>query len=140
MPVKARARVSFSSWRNVLLPSNMCNGVVLQNGCAQACQCFILIRLKGATFDAFKLNADRVVVAIASSPVAGCASVPGPVSAVDKLMEFPMTLDIKVRRHLHTFNAFEIRVLVPVELVAKELLNFVAPILARGQADGVQYD
>ena len=65
---------------------------------------------------------------------------PGAVVATDKLPQFAIAADIKMRRYGQALYAFEIGVSVPVQLIGKQLLNLAAHVLARWQADAMQYD
>ena len=64
-PVETISRVGFSSGRHMFVTGNISDRIVLQDGRAKTCQCFILMVFKVAAFDTFELDADRVVVAVA---------------------------------------------------------------------------
>lgn len=122
------------------MAGNLGDRVALQDGRAQTRQRFILIFLKEASVDPFDFYADGVVVAVAPLAVTGGTRVPGAVIGADELLQITIATDIKVGRYLHAFNAFKVRVLVPVELVGKEALYLVTAVLARGKADAMEHD
>ncbi len=96
-PIKARPWIFFSTWRNVLMTRNVCNGIVLAQGGAKPAQAFVLQRLEGFTLQAFKLDADGIVIAIVSAAVGGRACMPRSVVATDKLPHRAIALYKKVR-------------------------------------------
>ncbi len=63
---------------------------------------------------------------------------PSTILATNELPQVTIAPDVKVRRHLHAFDAFEIRVRIPVKLVSEEALNLVTAKVTRRQADGMQ--
>ena len=65
---------------------------------------------------------------------------PGAGIGADKLPGHALTGEKKVRRHLQSPNGLEVRVRIPVELVAKKLLYAASAILTGWQADGVDHD
>lgn len=65
---------------------------------------------------------------------------PSTVIATDKLQEFTGAEDEKMRRYLDAPDALEIRVLVPIKLIGKQVLYMVSAILARWQADRMQHN
>ena len=69
----------------MLVPGHMRHWIGLEERRAQAGQSFVLRRFKKASFQPFKLNANRVVIALAASPIGGWAGMPGTVVAADKL-------------------------------------------------------
>ena len=97
LPVKAAARIIFPPCCHMFMACNVGNGIALQEGCAQARQRFILTRFKAARNDTFKFYADRVVIAIAASPVVRNPCMPGALVGTDKLLEFTAATDVKVR-------------------------------------------
>jgi hypothetical protein len=139
-PVEAVSWVCFSSGCDMFMAGNMRDGIVLQDGCAQTGQRFILTVFEGLSFNPLKLYSDRVVVTVAPSAVTGGAGMPGAVVATDELLEFAMAPDKKVGRHLHPLDAFEVGVPVPVELVGEQALHIVTTILTRGKTDAMQND
>lgn len=139
-PVKSIPGIFFSSRRYVFVTRNVLDGVALNDGCTQACERFVLTIFKVVTFDALQFDADGVVVAVVPSQMAGDAGVPRPVIATDKLPEVAIAADIEVCRNLHTFDTFEVGVLVPVQLICEQALYVIAAILAWRKADGVKHD
>jgi hypothetical protein len=75
---------------------NVCNGIALAQGGAKPAQAFVLQRLEGLTLQAFKLDADRIVIAIVSAAVGGSACMPRSVVATDKLPHRAVALNEKV--------------------------------------------
>ena len=69
----------------MLVPGDMRHRVGLKERCAQAGQCFVLRRFKRALFKPFKLDANRVVIAMAAPPVGRLAGMPGTLFAADEL-------------------------------------------------------
>ena len=65
---------------------------------------------------------------------------PGPVVATDELLEIAIAPDVKVARHWRALEAFEVGMLAPVQLVGKQALHMITPIVTRGQADAMQHD
>ena len=100
LPVKARSRIAFAAWRNVLMARHMCNGIVPMQVQAQPTQLLILGVLEHIALQALEFNPDRVVIALGASSVFGLASMPGPIVCADKLPQAPVTPDIEVRGHL----------------------------------------
>ena len=64
---------------------------------------------------------------------------PGPVVDRDELDQAAVTSDEKVRRDLCPPDMLEVRVCRPVKLVEEQLLDFVAAVLARREADRVNH-
>ena len=137
LPVKARSRIAFAAWRNVLMARNMCNGVVSVQVQAQPTQLLILSVLEHIALQAFEFNTDRVVIALGATSVFGLTGMPGPIVGADKLPQAAVTPDIKVRGHLQAPDLCEIRVGIPVELVGEQRLHLLATVLAGRQADGM---
>ncbi len=79
------------------MPRQVRDGVVLPDFLAKFGQAPVLCVFKSITLKAFKLNADRVVIAIGSSTVLGLPCMPGAVIAADKLPQRPVTAYVKVR-------------------------------------------
>ncbi len=73
------------------------NRKLAHDGRAKCAQCAVLRGLKWTTFQPFKLNANAVIVAVVAATVAGHAGMPGTVIAADKLPEFPVPPDEKMR-------------------------------------------
>lgn len=95
---------------------------------------------KAVTFQAFELDAHRVVVAVAAAPVMRLARVPCPVVGADKLPKGAIAPDIKMRRDFQSSDLTEIRVCIPIQSVGEQRLHFVAAVLPGRQADGVEDD
>lgn len=140
LPIKARPWIFFPTWRNVLMTRNVCNGIVLAQGGAQPSQAFVLQRLEGLTLQAFKLDADGIVIAIVSAAVFGRACMPSSIVATHKLPHGAIAFNEKMRGNFQPPNALKVGVCVPIKLVAKQLLDFAATIDARGKADGMHHD
>ena len=65
---------------------------------------------------------------------------PGTVVATDELLEIAIAPDVKVARHWRALEALEVGMLAPVQLVGKQALHMITPIVTRGQADAMQHD
>ena len=63
---------------------------------------------------------------------------PSSIKAADELPKIAIASDEKVRRHLRTFDRFEVRVRAPIQLVGEELLNLISTKLTWRKANGVQ--
>ncbi len=124
----------------MLMTCDMGNRVTLKDGATQATQLCVLGVLEGIAFESFEFNANGIIVAIISSAVTGNAGMPSTVIATDKLQEFTGAEDEKMRRYLDAPDALEIRVLVPIKLIGKQVLYMVSAILARWQADRMQHN
>ena len=124
----------------MFMACNMDDGVVLHDGCTQACQRFILTVFKEFAFNAFKLYSNRVIVAVVSAPVMGVARMPGTVVGADELPEITVAANIKMGRYFHALDGLEVRMLIPVKLVGEQLLYFIATKLSWWKTDGVQHD
>ena len=131
--------IQFSARRDVLMAGHVGQRVLLRQGKDQVGQGLVLRRREGVAFQALKFYTDGVVVAVVPPPVARWAGVPGAVVATDKLPQATVTADEKVGRDLQAPDGLEVRVGVPVELVAKQLPDFGATIDTRRQADGMQH-
>ena len=107
----------------------------LRNRRAKAAERFVLRGFKVFPLHAFELDADGVVVAVVTAPVARNPSMPGALLCADKLPQLTTAPDVEMRRHLQTFHLLEVGVLVPVQLVRKQALHLVAAVLAWRQAD-----
>lgn len=119
---------------------NMGAAVVLSDGGAQSRQALVLRAFKHIALQAFKLNADGVVVAVFTALVARLPCVPSALVSADKLPEFAIAANIKMRRDLHISDVLKIGMGIPVKLVGKQSLHFIATILTRWQTDGVKHD
>lgn len=104
LPVKARSRIAFAAWCNVLMARHMCNGVAPMQVQAQSTQLRILGFLEHIALQALEFDPDRVVIALGASSVFGLAGMPGPIVRADKLPQAPVTPNIKVRGHLQASN------------------------------------
>ncbi len=104
----------------MFMARNVGNGIALQEGCTQARQRFVLTRFKAVRSNTFKFNANRVVIAIAASPVIRNPRMPSALVDADKLLEFTVATDVKVRRYFQALDTFEIRVRIPVKLIGKQ--------------------
>ena len=124
----------------MFMAGQVSNRVVLQQGGTHAGQGFVLRFFEHPAVDAFELNANGVVVAVVASAVAGCTGMPGTLVATDKLAQVPIAADEKVRGHLHAFDAFEIRMRVPIQRIGEQALDLVTAKLPGWQADGVDHD
>ena len=140
LPVKTRAGIIFSAWRNVLVASNMGNGVLLHEGRTQRGQRGVLRVFKWVTFEAFKFYANAVVIAVGATPVGRRAGMPGTVVAADKLPECAIAANIEVRRYRDAFNGLKVGVSLPVQLIGEKLLHLAAAIATWRQTDGMQHD
>ena len=124
----------------MLMSGDMGNRISLEDGCAQAGKRFILQCFKSTAFQSFEFNANRVVIALALTPVSGWAGMPGAVVATDELPKIAGTADEKVCRNSKPPNALEVGMRVPVELVGEQALHIAIAKLPRRQADGVNHD
>ena len=122
------------------MPSHMRDGVALTQCRAQGAQGFVLGRLKGFAFQAFELDADRVVVALLAPTVAGNARMPGLVLATDELHQLTTASYHKVGRNLQATDLLKIRVRVEIEPIREQGFDLGSAINARRQADGVDDD
>ena len=77
---------------------------------------------------------------MSTAPVARRSGVPGAVVNAYELPEIAIAPNVEMRRYLQAFNAFEVRVQIPVKLVGKQPLHFIAAIFARWQADRMDHD
>ena len=109
-PLEAFSRVCFSPWRYMFMPGYVVNWMALCNSSAQACKCFILGTFKRVALQALKFNADRVVVAVFTSPVLRCARMPGALIGSNKLPKLAVALNVEMGRNLHAFDVAEIGV------------------------------
>jgi hypothetical protein len=100
LPVKARSRIAFAAWRNVLMARHMCNGVVPMQVQAQTTQLLILGVFEHIALQAFEFDPNRVVIALGATSVFGLTGMPGPIVGADKLPQAAVTPNIKVRGHL----------------------------------------
>jgi hypothetical protein len=98
---------------------NMGNGEMLEQGRTQTFQCFILAGFKAIPLQAFQLDANGEIIAVAAPQVVGGASVPGPVIATDKLLKLALAPNVKMRGDLYTFNTFEVGVGIPIQLIGE---------------------
>jgi hypothetical protein len=103
-------------------------------------QLIVLRGFKFIAFQAFQLNANGIVVAVAAAPVARDARMPSTLLATDKLPNFASALDEEVRRDFQAANRLKIGMSFPIELIGKELLNCAIAKLAGWQADGVNHN
>lgn len=96
-PIKTRAGIGFAAGCNVLVAGHMGDGVTLCQIPAKPRQCLVLRGCEMISLQAFKLDADGVVVAFAAAPVAGSARVPGAGIAIHKLPQHTRARDEKMR-------------------------------------------
>lgn len=139
-PVEARAGVLLAAWRNVLVADDLDDGHSTCDGCAEAGEADVLSRLEVPALQAFKLDADGMVVAVVAPAPARGTGVPGARVQGDELHQLAIAPNKKMRRHRQTANLLEVGVGVPVELVGKQLFDLWAAVLTRWQADGVDDD
>ena len=121
------------------MPCDIGYRVTLGQGWHQGCEHRVLGRFECVALQAFKLYADRVIIAVVSPAVMRLTRMPGPIITTDKLQNLATASHIKVAGNLHTFYLAKVGVLRPVELVGEERLYFVAAIHPRRQADGMQH-
>src|SRR5450759_4074820 len=114
--------------------------VALQDGRAQTHQRFILTVFKEVSGNPFKLDADRVVVAIAAAPVTLDTGMPGAIIGADELPEFTRAADVEMRRHGRAPDAFKVGMPAPVKPIGKQALHRVTTILPGRQADAMQHN
>lgn len=138
-PIKAGSRIMLAPRRDVLMPNQLRNRVVLRNGLHQLRQGRVLRSSEACAFQSFQLDADGVVVALAAPIPTGCASMPGAIVATHELQHAPVAPHHEMRRNLQAANALEIRVCLKVQRVGKELLDLWPAVFARRQADGMQH-
>ena len=137
--MKPGPRIQFSARRYVLMAGHVGQRVLLRHGGDQVGQGLVLHGGEGVALQALEFHANGVVVAVVPPPVARWAGVPSAVVATDKLPQAAVTADEKVGRDLQAPDGLEVRVGVPVELVAKQLPDFGATIDAGRQANGMQH-
>ena len=68
-PIKPCARVCFAARCNVFMPCNVFNGILILKAFAECGESGVLNRFKETALNAFQLNPNRVVVAIAAPTV-----------------------------------------------------------------------
>lgn len=116
------------------------NRLVLEQGGAQTGERFILAILKKPVVHPFQLDANRVVVAIVASPVVRNPGMPGAFVDAHELLQFTAAPDEKMGRHGHALDTFKVRMGFPIQLVGKQALHLISPVLAGRQTDGVQHN
>ncbi len=121
------------------MPRKMGNGILKVQRLAKLTELCVLSLFKWVTFEALKLYAYGVIVAMASAPILRLSCMPSAVVDADKLPKCAVASNIKVSRHLQAPDLREIGVSVPVQLVGEQRLNFVASILTGWQADRVNH-
>lgn len=89
---------------------------------------------------AFKLDADRKIVAALSPLPARCTGVPCPLIGSNKLNDLAITPDQKMRRHAQRRDGLEIRVRQRIELIEEKFFDRIAAELLGRQADGMNND
>src|ERR1035438_9201382 len=124
----------------MLVPGNAGDRIAFDEPADDGAEAFVLGRLEGLAFEAFELDADRVVVAIAPAVPIGSAGMPGSVVAGDELQQGPAAAQQKVGGHAQAANRPEIGMGGPVEPVGEEPLDRVAAVLTGWQADRVNDD
>ena len=127
-PIKPRAWVGFAVGRNVLMPGNVLDGVLCRQGRAQAAQCLVLRSLKQTPINAFKLDANGVVIAVVTPSEVRSTRMPGARITVHELPKLPVALDVEMGRDFHSLEGLKIRVGVPIQGVAEKLLNFLPAV------------
>ena len=80
----------------MFMACHMRDGITLCQVMAQGCQSGVLDVFKTVSFQAFQLNAYRVIIALAASPVERCARMPCPLIAVHKLPEAAIACNEKM--------------------------------------------
>ena len=105
---KPAPRVGLAAWGDVLVARHMGNGVAQCQVLARLRQGCVLCRLEVQAFQAFELNAHRVVVALRAASVAGAPGVPGALVAIDKLPQCAFTGDEEMGRYLQAPDALEV--------------------------------
>jgi hypothetical protein len=140
IPTEAWAGILFSSGRNVLMPRDVMDRKSKADVFAQLRQGLVLSVFEGVALQAFKFDADRIVIAVGATSVGRLPRVPSAVMAADKLPKRAVSANVKMRRNLQATNALKVRVRVPIELVGEQALHVVTAVLPRWQADGVHHD
>jgi hypothetical protein len=79
------------------MPRQVRDGVILPDVPTKFSQAPVLCVFKSIPLKTFKLNADRIVVAIGSPAVLGLPRMPGAVIAADKLPQGTVAAYVKVR-------------------------------------------
>src|SRR5213595_802291 len=109
-PVEARPRVLLAAGRDVLVAGDVRDRIALRDRGRQLRERLVLRGLEAVAFQAFELDADRIVVAVLASAPARSPGMPGAVAAIDELPQLAAAADVEVRRHLHALDRLEIRV------------------------------
>ena len=108
-----------------------------RNGFAKLLQGDVLRGLKTQSFQTFEFDADGVVIAaIAAAPLRH-SRMPGTIVAADELPDLALASNKEVGRDFEPAYALVVRVGVPVQLVAEQLLYGARAILAGRQTDGM---
>ena len=139
-PIEPSTRIKFAAGRDMIMASHMIDGVCHSQRAAQFPKPLILSRLEQITFQAFKLDADRKIIAVIALSKARNACVPRPIVTTYKLPKLAAALNVEVRRHLHPTYLLIIRMRLPIKLIGKKLLHLRSAVTARRQADGVHHD
>ncbi len=104
VPGKAGSWVLFALRRDVLMASQVLDGVLRQQARTKTAQSFVLLGLKALTLKSFKLNANGVVVALIASSVLRHPRMPGFVIATDHLNQLALATNEKVGRDSEGFD------------------------------------
>lgn len=104
-PVKTRAWVKLAARRNVLMARDVPDWVLHAQLIDQYDQHFVLGAFEKSALQAFKLDANGVVITVAAAAVRGLSGVPGPVIATYKLPKLSKPADEKMRRDFQALNA-----------------------------------
>lgn len=99
-PIKSGAGVLFAPRRNVFVASNGTQRVVSAQLGAQLSELRILNGFKHLTFEAFELNANGKIVAVAAAAPLGGAGMPSTRPCGGELLDMTAATDDEVARHL----------------------------------------
>src|ERR1019366_8136402 len=139
-PVEGRAGIVLSARRDVLVPGDRRDRIALGQTADHCTEALVLGRIEALAFEAFELDADRIVVAVAAAAPVRSAGMPGPLVARDELEQRTVATHEGMRRDPEGANRLEIWVRAPVEPIGEEPLDRVAAVFARGQADRMDDD
>ena len=124
----------------MLVTGDVIDSVALGQCGAQTGQRLDLHHLKITPFNAFKFDANGVVIAIVLPQIMRSSGMPGAQIAIDKLIQIAIAPDKEVRGYFDTSELVEVRVRIAIERVSEKIKHLFPAKLARRQADGVDHD
>ena len=138
LPVKPGPRISLAFGGNVLMADQTLNRIAPADRFEQAPQAHILSRLESQTLQAFELDANGEIIAVAASCPSRSTRMPSATATRHKLNKLTITPDQKVSRHLQALKRLKFNMCQRVQAIVEQVVDMGAPIDPCGQADRMQ--